>query len=106
MKIAKELESEGMEMIKYTQSAANFNEPFKRVIDSVHLHSLNHGHNPILRWNAANTAAQTDASGYMRPDKKRSQDKIDGVVAMLMALGRSIVSENDSWLDRGGSILM
>jgi phage terminase large subunit-like protein len=106
MKIAKELESEGMEMIKYTQSAANFNEPFKRVIDSVHLHSLNHGHNPILRWNAANTAAQTDASGYMRPDKKRSQDKIDGVVAMLMAIGRSIVSENDSWLDRGGSILM
>ena len=106
MKIAKELEADGMEMVKYTQSSANFNEPFKKLIDYVHLNTLNHGHNPILRWNAANTAAQTDSSGYMKPDKKRSQDKIDGIVASLMAIGRSIASESEGWLNRGGSLLI
>ena len=48
---------------------------------------LRHGGNPILRANCYSTKTEKDAAGNRKPDKRRSRDKIDGIVALCMSLG-------------------
>lgn len=48
---------------------------------------IQHGGNPILRWNAGNAVFQTDPAGNRKLSKDRSRDKIDGLVALVMAIG-------------------
>ncbi len=48
---------------------------------------LRHGGHPVLRWNAANAVVTTDPSGNRKLDKNRSRERIDGLVALVMALG-------------------
>ena len=48
---------------------------------------IQHGGNPILRWNASNAVFRTDPAGSRKLDKERSRDKIDGLVALVMAIG-------------------
>jgi phage terminase large subunit-like protein len=50
---------------------------------------LRHGGNPVMRWMVDNLAVATDASDNVKPDKKHSGDKIDGVPALVMALDRA-----------------
>ena len=47
-----------------------------------------HAGHPILRWMASNVSVKTDAAGNIKPDKKTSSEKIDGIVALTMAIGR------------------
>jgi phage terminase large subunit-like protein len=54
---------------------------------------LIHGGNPVLRWNADNLVVEIDSSGNFRPSKKRSREKIDGIVALIMGLSRSMVAD-------------
>ena len=48
-----------------------------------------HGANPILRWMASNVVVQTDPTGAIKPDKDKSAEKIDGIVALVMGLARA-----------------
>lgn len=48
---------------------------------------LRHNGDPVLRWMAGNVTVTQDASGRIRPDKSKSSEKIDGIVATIMALG-------------------
>ena len=52
-----------------------------------------HGGNPVLRWMAGNVAAEIDAAGNIKPSKKRSVERIDGIVAGIMAVGRRCAIE-------------
>ena len=56
---------------------------------------LRHGGNAVLRWMASNATARTDPSGNIKPDKQRSADKIDGIVTMVMAIGRAMFTTDD-----------
>ena len=47
---------------------------------------LNHGGHPILRWMANGVVIKTDPAGNMKPDKESSADRIDGIVAAILAL--------------------
>jgi phage terminase large subunit-like protein len=40
----------------------------------------------VLRWMAANCAKSEDPAGNIKPDKAKSKEKIDGIVATVMAL--------------------
>lgn len=51
---------------------------------------LRHGGNPVLRWMANNVAVKEDPAGNKKPDKAQSQGKIDGIVALLLALDRDM----------------
>jgi phage terminase large subunit-like protein len=62
---------------------------------------LNHGNDPVLNWCASNLIARTDANMNQAPDKKKAPEKIDDVVALLMAIGVSLGAEQgdfDSFL--------
>jgi phage terminase large subunit-like protein len=53
-------------------------------------HRLAHGNNPVLNWMAHNLVARMDPAGNIKPDKEKSLEKIDGMVALIMALDRAI----------------
>lgn len=56
-------------------------------------HKINHGNNPILRFMVDSVAVREDADGNKKPDKDKSQGKIDGVIALLYALDRLMRSK-------------
>ena len=85
-----ELEAAGLNVIEFGQTISNFTEPTKEMIASISDHSVDHGHNPVLRWMASNLSTYTDPNENIRPDKKHSADKIDGMAAWLMAWGEDI----------------
>ena len=54
---------------------------------------IHHGGHPILRWQISNVAIETDASANRKPSKKRATGHIDGVVALMMAMGASVTAK-------------
>lgn len=56
---------------------------------------IRHGGNPILRWMVDNFAVALDAAGNVKPDKANAGDNIDGVVALIMGLGRALANATD-----------
>ena len=50
---------------------------------------LAHGNNPVLTWMADNLVAREDPAGNIKPDKEKSREKIDGMVALIMGLDRA-----------------
>lgn len=51
---------------------------------------LAHGGHPVLSWMVDNIHIRQDPAGNIKPDKQRSTEKIDGVVATIMTLDRAI----------------
>lgn len=54
---------------------------------------IEHNGHPVLDWMFANTTIETDASGNIKPSKSKSHEKIDGIVALMIALARAIKSQ-------------
>jgi phage terminase large subunit-like protein len=79
-------------LVAMTQNHATYNEPMQKCLALVRDGLLHHGGNPVLTWNAANVVAKVDHNGNVKPDKGKSQDKIDGFCAMLMGLSGAIGS--------------
>jgi phage terminase large subunit-like protein len=57
--------------------------------------TLNHGGNPVVRWMAGNTVVEQNQDDLVRPSRKRSSEKIDGVVSLLFAMQRLLVAEQE-----------
>lgn len=91
--ITKQLEDDGFEVVGFGQGFASMSEPTKRFEALVISEKLRHGDNPVLRWMAANVMAEMDAAGNLKPSKKKSTEKIDGIVAAIMGIGRLIAQD-------------
>ena len=60
---------------------------------------LYHGGDEVLRWMMSNVVIKPDPSGNIKVDKSKSGDKIDGVVAGIMAVGEMLTFEEDDTPD-------
>lgn len=89
--IVQALSSEGLTMVEFGQGFLSMAQPTAELLRLVKAGKLAHGGNPVLRWNASNLAVRLDPAGNMKPDKDRSVEKIDGIVALCNALGRAII---------------
>ncbi len=88
-----ELQDDGLTMVPFGQGFASMAAPCREFEKLIVGGELQHGGNPVLTWCAANVSASEDPAGNRKPDKSKSTGRIDGIVAMLMALGRAIVNE-------------
>jgi phage terminase large subunit-like protein len=80
-------------LVKYAQTISMFAEPTKRLLEEfIPTRKIAHLGNPVLRWMASNLIVKEDNNGNKRPVKKTGRGKIDGIVALLMALGRVIAN--------------
>jgi len=85
----------GLPMVQFIQGPKSFNPAMQALERSYLSHQLSHGGDPVLQWHAANLIPRLDANNNQAPDKKRSADKIDGMVALLMAFGLAAADEGD-----------
>ena len=85
-----DLAGDGFSVVQFGQGFASMSAPTKELEKLVLSERILHGGNPVLRWMASNVAVKTDPAGNQKPDKGKSTEKIDGIVALIMAVGRAI----------------
>lgn len=98
----------GHTMVQFGQGFASMSGPMKELERLVSSQGLAHGNQPVLTWMADNLVAREDPAGNIKPDKQRSIEKIDGMVALIMALDRAIRnegSETSVYEERGIRVL-
>ncbi len=95
--MVQELQDEdGFKMIEFRQGFGSMNQPSKELEVLIKDHKIHHDGHPVLHWMVNNVAVDEDPSGNIKPSKKRSTEKIDGVIAMVMALGRAMLAEQNT----------
>ena len=92
------LQDDGFTMVPFGQGYKDMSPPTKELMRLVLEHKINHGGHPVLRWNMDNAFVRTDPAGNVKIDKEKSTEKVDGAVALVMALDRAM--KNNS----GGSV--
>lgn len=90
-----ELQDEGVTMVPFGQGFASMAAPCREWEKLIVGGEIQHGGNPVLTWNMSNVSVLEDPAGNRKPDKSKSTGRIDGIVALLMALGRAIVQEGE-----------
>jgi phage terminase large subunit-like protein len=93
--ILKRLQDANVPMQEFIQGPKSFHPAMKRLEEIYVTGKLRHGSDPVLAWCASNLVARTDVNMNTAPDKKKSSDKIDDMVALLMAIGVSVGDEAD-----------
>jgi phage terminase large subunit-like protein len=81
-----QLHDEGMEVAQMGQGFSSMSPPSKELEKLVLEGRYRHGGNPVTRWMIDNVVVRQDPAGNIKPDKEKSTEKIDGVVAAIMAL--------------------
>ncbi len=97
--IAQEMTNEGMLMVEVRQTVQNISEPMKELEALVLQKKLAHGDCPILTWMASNVVAKLDVKDNIYPNKERPENKIDGIVGLIMALSRAIAGRETTLSD-------
>jgi phage terminase large subunit-like protein len=86
--------AEGLPMIEVRPTVLNFSEPMKILEALVLQGKLAHDGDPVLGWMVSNVVAHLDAKDNIYPRKERPENKIDGIVALIMGLSRAITPGN------------
>jgi phage terminase large subunit-like protein len=89
-----DLTNEGVPMEPFGQGFQSMAAPSKQAESLILSKQIVHDGNPVLKWMIANTVMEEDAAGNIKPSKKKSSEKIDGVVSLIMGLG-SYMTEGD-----------
>ncbi|MGC9260907.1 MAG: terminase large subunit [Phycisphaerae bacterium] len=89
--LAVNLQGEGLKMIDFGQGFRSMAAPSKEFEKMIIGCKIRHNGNPVMNWMISNTCVEVDAAGNIKPSKARSREKIDGVVASIMALGRAML---------------
>lgn len=90
------LEGEGFTIVPFGQGFSLMSAPTKEFYRLLMEGRIIHGGNPVLRWMAGNVVIDTDPAGNIKVTKAKSKEKIDGIVAAIMALDRCIRQEGQS----------
>lgn len=90
------LQDEGLEVVPFGQGFVSMSPPTKSLMTMVLSERIRHSNNPVLRWMAGNMVVREDPAGNLKPDKSKSTEKIDGMVALIMGLDRAERHENGS----------
>ena len=82
-------------MTRGISSGALDGSPHPRAGEADRLTQAGAGGNPATRWMAANVAVAQDPAGNLKPAKDKSTERIDGIVAAIMAIGRALVAQEE-----------
>jgi len=91
--LVKKLADEGLTMVQVRQGFLTLSPATKQFLIDYKQNRIAHGGHAILRWNAANLAVERDASDNIKPSKKEATEKIDGIVALIIAIERMVSAE-------------
>jgi phage terminase large subunit-like protein len=78
---------QGLPVVRFGQGFASMSRACKELERLVMAGQLYHDGNPCLRWCLGNVALKQDAAGNIKITKSKSREKVDGAVALAMAVG-------------------
>lgn len=84
--LCQDLIRDGHHVLAFGQGYQSMAAPTRRFLELVHAGKLRHGNNPVLKWMASNTASESDGE-ILKFSKKKSTERIDGIIGTAMALG-------------------
>ena len=84
------LEGMGLTMVPFGQGYKDMSPPSKELYKLMMEGKIQHGGHPVLKWMGQNVVMRQDPAGNIKPDKEKSVEKIDGIVALIMGLDRCI----------------
>jgi phage terminase large subunit-like protein len=93
--LIQQLEGDGFTIFAFGQGFKDMTSPTKELERLILAGALDHGGNPVLRWMASNVSVEQDAAGNMKPSKKKSTERIDGIVATIMGLARATIAPGE-----------
>ncbi len=94
--MAKTLRAEhGIECTAVPQTMPFMAVPTTELMNSIEHGSIRHNHNPCLTWMVGNVVGISDNNDNVRPTKKRSRGRIDGVVAAIIAMQRALAPDHN-----------
>ena len=96
VQMVQNLEGMGFTVVPFGQGFASMSPPTKELMKLVLEERIAHGGHPVLRWNMDNIFIRTDPAGNIKADKAKSTEKIDGAIALIMALDRAVRCGNVS----------
>ena len=105
--LTQRLAESGLTMVEVHQGFASMSAPTKQLEALILQKKIHHGGNPVLRWMFDNITVKQDASGNLKPDKEKSTERIDGMVALIMAISRAMVNiDTESVYNNRGIIII
>jgi phage terminase large subunit-like protein len=93
--LSQELLADGFQVVTFGQGFQSMAAPTDELGRLVNRGEFHHGGNRLVRWAAGNVYVQQGPAGTVKPDKQKSSDKIDPIVAAIMALGRAMARPID-----------
>jgi phage terminase large subunit-like protein len=104
--IIRNLTDENVNCVEFGQGFFSMGPPTAEFMRKLLAGELQHGGDPIATWCASNVTVRTDPAGNQKPDKERSIERIDPIVAAIMAVGRSLAGAEESPYADGRGLLV
>ena len=101
-----DLTNENVPMEPFGQGFQSLNQPTKELEKLILGQQIIHDGNPVMSWMLSNIALQEDPAGNIKPNKAKSTEKIDGVVALIQALGSYMTEGNINSVYDGRGLLI
>ena len=95
-KLVTELMDEGVPVVEMRPTVLNFSEPMKELDAIIRDQRIRHNGDPVFTWMLGNVTGKLDKKDNVYPNKEKPENKIDGPVALIMALGRAMQGEDNS----------
>jgi len=102
--LAQGLQAEGASIVEFRNTVANMSPAMYELEAAVESGRFHYDGNPVMTWMLSNVVAKIDAKDNVYPRKQKPENKIDGPVALIMAIGRFMAHEDDrpsAYDDRG-----
>ena len=96
IQMTQNLEGMGFTVVQFGQGFKDMSPPTKELMKLTLEQKIAHGGQPVLRWMMDNIFIRSDPAGNIKPDKEKSTERIDGCVALIMALDRAIRCGNQT----------
>lgn len=93
--LAQGLQTEGATIVEYRNTVANMSPAMYELEAAIKSGRFHYDGNPVMTWMMSNVIAKIDAKDNIYPRKQKPENKIDGVVAVIMAIGRTMTVEVD-----------
>ena len=89
-----DLQNDGANMCPFGQGFVSMSAPTKELEKIILAKQIIHNNNPAMNWMLSNVALQEDSAGNIKVAKNKSKEKVDGIVALVMAIGEMMTTED------------
>lgn len=103
--ITTQLQGDGFNVVPFGQGFNSMTAPTKDFEVLVMSQRISYFNNPVFKWMGSNVVVKGDPAGNLKPDKEKCAEKIDGIVACIMALGRALTTPEGNGNEYTGSLV-